>query len=437
MNRPNTWTTLANWDWLLYLLLLPIVVAAVDTWGWLLLLIPLSLVLQWLGHGRPWPRTPLNLPIIVLGMMGVVGYWVSFDQSLSWPKVAGLLFGLAVAWRTVSFIQRWQQGFSWAIALFLAFGWAIVALSLLGAAWPRTIPIIGQSLSLLPAGALTLAGGDANGYNPNEIAGVMLWVTPFACALAWGWLAGPLRRERVNGRWTTLAGMFVVVTALVFTAVLSLTFSRGGVLALVIGLVALIIFAGGRWRQQVLVLTALVFITLLILIGRNGLEDSLAFVIGGNSEFSMSGGIASLAGRTEIWSRALYGIADFPMTGMGMGTFRELVHILYPLFLISSETDISHAHNHWLQAGLDVGIPGLIAYISIWLGAIGLLMLTGRTPRTALHRWAGYGLAASFTAYFVFGLVDTVALGARPGFVFWYMIGLAVGLHDAVRSSAP
>ena len=41
----------------------------------------------------------------------------------------------------------------------------------------------------------------------------------------------------------------------------------------------------------------------------------------------------TLQGRLEVWSRAIYGIQDFPFTAMGMNTFRRIVHVLYRLFI--------------------------------------------------------------------------------------------------------
>ena len=146
--------------------------------------------------------------------------------------------------------------------------------------------------------------------------------------------------------------------------------------------------------------------------------------------------INSLAGRQEIWSRALYAIQDFPLTGTGPGLFRELVPPLYPLFRLSSDKDIAHAHNQWLQTALDFGLPGLIAYLALWLGLVGCLWRTGRSPLTPLQRNTLYGLAATLTGYFAYGLFDTIALGARPGFIFWTLVGLVLGLHNAARSGA-
>ena len=64
-------------------------------------------------------------------------------------------------------------------------------------------------------------------------------------------------------------------------------------------------------------------------------------------------------------------------TGMGMDTFRSVVNVLYPLQIISAGSpikDIGHAHNEFLQAALDLGIPGLIAFISIYIVAFTMLV---------------------------------------------------------------
>jgi putative inorganic carbon (HCO3(-)) transporter len=103
--------------------------------------------------------------------------------------------------------------------------------------------------------------------------------------------------------------------------------------------------------------------------------------------------------------------------------------VLYPLFTIPPDVDFAHAHNHLLQVALDLGLPGLIAYLSLWL-----------TSAVMLHRiwscsqgWEGrlwvLGLGGSMLGYFIYGLTDAVALGAKPGFLWWYLLGLIAALH--------
>src|SRR5207244_1803737 len=67
--------------------------------------------------------------------------------------------------------------------------------------------------------------------------------------------------------------------------------------------------------------------------------------------------------RLELWSKAVIWIGDFPLTGMGMNMFRTRMRILYPVFVHPPDPDVVHAHNNLLQAAVDLGIPGLIAYL--------------------------------------------------------------------------
>jgi putative inorganic carbon (HCO3(-)) transporter len=135
----------------------------------------------------------------------------------------------------------------------------------------------------------------------------------------------------------------------------------------------------------------------------------------------------TLTSRVEIWARAIYAIRDFPLTGVGMNLFRTIAPILYPFFTLSADIDIAHAHNQFLQVGLDEGIPGLIAYIAIWLGLASMLWQSWRLSTDSRSRTLTLGFIASLMASFVFGLTDAVALGAKPGFMFWFLLGLITG----------
>jgi putative inorganic carbon (HCO3(-)) transporter len=146
----------------------------------------------------------------------------------------------------------------------------------------------------------------------------------------------------------------------------------------------------------------------------------------------------TLEGRAEVWSRAVYAIQDFPFTGMGMNTFRRVVHVLYPLLLTSPDFDISHAHNEYLQAALDLGIPGLIAFVALHLIAFWMLAQAWRladgSSLVMLIRAIVLGFGAGLGAHLVYGMTEVVAFGAKPGFVFWMLLGLIVGLYQQTRS---
>jgi putative inorganic carbon (HCO3(-)) transporter len=142
--------------------------------------------------------------------------------------------------------------------------------------------------------------------------------------------------------------------------------------------------------------------------------------------------------RVQIWSRGLEALEEFPLTGLSMNGFRVLVRSFYPLTLVSPTMDIGHAHNHLLQAGLDLGIPGMISYLAIWILSAGLLWDGLRIESSAAvnYRPLLSGLAGSLAAAWLFGIVDAVALGARPGFIWWLLIALLTAVYSAVYRTA-
>jgi putative inorganic carbon (HCO3(-)) transporter len=157
-------------------------------------------------------------------------------------------------------------------------------------------------------------------------------------------------------------------------------------------------------------------------------------IIGPQQDPSPGMSLGTLSGRFEVWSRAIYGIQDFPFTGMGMNTFRRVVHVLYPLFTVSPETDIGHAHNEFLQAALDLGIPGLIAFLALNLGAFAMLASSWRQRAELpfsepLSRALILGLGGGLAAHLIYGMTDAVALGAKPGVLWWMLLGLVAGLY--------
>jgi putative inorganic carbon (HCO3(-)) transporter len=148
-------------------------------------------------------------------------------------------------------------------------------------------------------------------------------------------------------------------------------------------------------------------------------------------------GSLDLAGREEVWSRALYAIQDFPFTGVGLNQFQTVVNLLYPLFLVGPDAQIAHAHNLYLQAAVDFGLGGLVSYIAIlcvaWLAA----MRAYRALPNRLERALVLGLAAGLLAHQLYGLSDAITLGAKPSFEWWLFLGLIMGLYARIPAATP
>jgi putative inorganic carbon (hco3(-)) transporter len=117
---------------------------------------------------------------------------------------------------------------------------------------------------------------------------------------------------------------------------------------------------------------------------------------------------------------------------VGLGAFRRVVNVLYPLFLVPPDADIAHSHNMFLQVGVDVGLIGLIGYV-------GLLLVAGVSAWQVAARRKGFegfvtlGALAALIGFHTYGLADALALGSKPSVVFWVLLGLVAALAAPVE----
>lgn len=374
--------------------------------------------------GRIIPRSPLDGPILVMLIMTLLSLVTTFELSFSIGKVAGLLLGIVVYYAVID-LSPDEVSLRRLLVFFILAGLGIALLGILGTRWPDKFPLLQAVLEGLP-GALRQMRGAEDGFNPNQVGGVLLFFVPLQLMLGGYWL-GRLRSSETSRK----AGSFVALlltglSTLITGGVLLLTQSRGALGGLVIGLLALAAVRT-RWGKGLALAAAVALAWLLF----NG---SLSSLLGPGLETENAGTI-SLAARVEIWSRAVEGLKDFPL-GMGMNNFRRAMPVLYPVFSVNSTGDIAHAHNHLLQAGLDLGLPGLVAYLALWLGAGFMLLQTSRYAPRPLYRAVALGLLGGLTAHFIYGLTDAVALGAKPGFVFWWALGLVAATYSLSQQSA-
>jgi putative inorganic carbon (hco3(-)) transporter len=142
------------------------------------------------------------------------------------------------------------------------------------------------------------------------------------------------------------------------------------------------------------------------------------------------------ASRPEIWSAALCAIQDFPLTGIGMGTFGEVTPAMYPLF--AGYLPQGHAHNVFLQVAVDLGIPGLVAWLAILVLALVSAWELYRQTNKQGDRWAaglGAGLLCAQVALGVHGMVDVAAWRTPLGGMVWVLWGLTLAARNVYGES--
>ena len=276
------------------------------------------------------------------------------------------------------------------------------------------------------AALVSLPGAPDQGINPNQLAGALVLYLPVVLGLALN-----CSRER-----RPVPAAILAAAGLAGAATLIITHSRAGWVGFGASLSALAVLwalveNGKRVRVIVLGLAAAALVGGLI----TGILFLPSILAGGASDVvagSQMGEVVqqlSLESRVEIWSRALYALQDFPFTGVGLGTFRRVVNLLYPLFLTPPDTDIGHAHNVFLQAGVDLGLGGLVAYLAlVFIAGVTGWQVARKTG--GLVRPVAVGLVAALIGYHVYGMADALALGSKPSVILWMILGLIAALAN-------
>jgi putative inorganic carbon (HCO3(-)) transporter len=399
----------------------------IDRWWWLLG-IPAIWLASWLIRGFPVQSTPLNVSAGLIAGMVILSLLITPDMTLTLPKAAGLFLGLAVLYAVVD-ISRLPRGITLVTGGLIVLGLGVSVLGLLGIQWLEKFGLLASITSNFPRVISGLPGA-AEGFHPNEVAGALLWIIPLAAAVSLVLLRAPSKRHGV--------GIIAGLAAVWMLGVLLLSQSRSGWFGLAVALVILLAVASRRIRWIAAGLMV-ILIVIVIVVGPQRLGSSLfgaadRIAVDSNPRGSS---VLNWNFRLEVWQAAVEGISDFPFTGMGIGTFRKTGRLFYPLS-ISPDYDFAHAHNELLQAGLDLGIPGLVALVAIYLGTFGMLWMLWKNSPELERRYLALGLAGSLLAHAIYGFTDAVALGAKPGFIFWILLGLTCGLflHHRKLNSA-
>jgi hypothetical protein len=310
------------------------------------------------------------------------------EERRLWGLLLGVAMLYALANTPASTIGRWYMPGLIVVAGLIALGAVSVT------DWDLVNKVFGVAglQKLIPQVRIHLVEASDSGLiNPNELGGALASTIPIAAAVLC-FARGSLR---------TAAAM----TLLLSSAVVVLTQSRGGMLASVAGLAIVVLVRFRAGRRAVLGLVAISIGLLSMLALRSGI--ALAMVVGG---------------RVDVWSRAWAILREHAFTGIGLGRF-DLAYAAYFATLADPEPLVPHAHNLVLQAVLDLGLVGGLAYCSLFVVALITAMRMLYRSVGAASLFAA-GLAGSMVAALIFGTTDTIAPGARASLLYWVLFGL-------------
>ena len=194
------------------------------------------------------------------------------------------------------------------------------------------------------------------------------------------------------------------------------------------------LLAGAQSKTPVVMLAAALYAGLLgsALRRRSGRGLALSFLLivvglalagmlllGWQDLLAALGRDATLTNRTKIWHYALVFIAHRPWLGYGFGGFWRLDGLEANQFWVLVEFATPHAHNAWLELGLDLGIVGIAAAALTWSATL-YRAVRGVTLPPAQH--AAFCLAL-LAGIFVENITEYEFM--RQGHILWALFAAA------------
>ena len=379
-----------------------------------------ALALYWLAagllEGRPWPRSAYSAALSVLLLAFWVGSLQSPSLALTLPKITSLLLGIGVF--RFCLVHGSRPNSRWPVlVILLGIGLLFSTVGLVNGLRYSKISAVGDLLALLPRSLLWLPESQKGRASLNQLGGALLVIVPLLYSVS---LLPPSRRFRAL-RIPPLRRMLAGAGAMVLGSAIGLTQSRSAWLGLLAGLLVFLVL-GWRWGRWVAI--ALVIMSALAwLVWRDDqvTHQLLVDVVSGSGPRTALGSL-SLKGRLGIWAHTLECIRSHPLFGCGVGTFRlwdatpSAVQTVY-------DTGTPHAHNVFLQVAYDAGLVGLLAYLALVIVAMRYAW-AGYRGATGLAYAVAVGGLVALISYHVYGLTDVVALGAKPGVLFWGLLGM-------------
>jgi O-antigen ligase len=294
---------------------------------------------------------------------------------------------------------------------------AVVALLLVG----NLVFAIGSAVTLYTHGIDLVSGTGAWNTGVGATATVVVTVLP--------WLAAALvraHRSRPRLVWP------LALLAVADLAVLLLTMNRQSWLALAAALLTAALLAGRAfWNRRRLAAALVAGLVLAALIGYQfQLRARGVANASGGDPLGVSIAVMSRDSRPALWRFSIERIGEHPLTGGGFG--REAFELLYADFHRQSHDLLWHAHNMVLNKGIQMGVPGMVAFLALWAS---LVAASRPALRSGPLRLWGIAAMAMIAAVFARNMTDDFFVRDHA-LLFWLLAGALLGCIGEGRRAA-
>ncbi len=382
-------------------------------------LLSMGIIFSFSAHALIRQSWRLPAPLFTGALLSVLGLALTsigwtLRPDLALPKIAFLfnLLPLIFVWH-----DMWRQSAAHCITCIQVFLWsatsaAVVAVGIFLTQFifgvsvvfhtlvDRVLPFfLGQELATLvasyPSLLVNIDGATvlrATAFFPDP------HVASYFFGLA-GFLAFGLARMTGQQRYVwCAAGLFLADI---------LTFSRGGYVGLLAGMIVYAGLSFSAFNHQQKVRVGWVLMALLIGLSVFGQPVLSRFA----TSFSVTD--TSSTERLALWREALPTIAEHPILGVGLGNYLSSARPLY------TPGTPFYAHNLYLDIALEMGLIGLAMFLLLFLSAFMRLIRVRRSDP-----WAPAILAA-LTLYLTHSIFETAIFSLHNTLVLTLLLALA------------
>ena len=260
-------------------------------------------------------------------------------------------------------------------------------------------------------------------YDSNDLGVVMMVGFPLTLLL--------LSVARGPKRW------FLIITLIAISATMARSGSRGGFLGFVaVGAGALILVKGVSAARRLSVLVAAV---IALAVGAPpGYWKQMGTILAPKEDYNYS----DRDGRRALIQRGLGYMSQYPIFGLGIDNFARAECTISPKISslrVNGPMRCTVPHNSYLQAGSELGIPGIVVWASLVIGGIvAPLRLRRRLPRSWLRGTKAERFIYEATTFFAVAMIGFAVTSFFVSFAWVdtvYLMGaLLTGLYIAARA---
>ncbi len=252
--------------------------------------------------------------------------------------------------------------------------------------------------------------------NPNHFAGMMELAVPWLLGYSWWrFRKGGIQAFKEPQAPVALGAGLVCLVAGILAA------SKMAAVLIGAGILVLALFGFRTVRSRVLALTVVAVLAAAVLLGFGGTELAQRL----DDFAAASAGDLGQYERVVAWKAALPMVADYPLTGVGVGAFGHVFTAYVPP---GEPGRWIQLHNDYLEVLVEGGlVAGLLLLALIWAYGSRMVRIQFRRPLDRTATLARLGMVIGLVSLSLHALVDFNH--QIPGNALMFVVVAAVALH--------